>query len=766
MRKAKHIIQFTLLLFILSKCTYMWSKYFWVEDDKTQEQQLTVLVLASMNSPSTEVAEESDQTGLSIVSTSPSSDSSTVDVNSAIQIVFNEILDTNTVDSSKIQLSDRTNIITGTIITDEAKITFSPSSPLSYDTTYTLTITGDIKDQYGNTLLQTYSFSFSTPAEPDLIPPLVVSTDPATELLDVDASKIMTITFSEDIDPASVDANTFKINDGTTDCKGTYSITGNTVTFTPDPNYTTSKKQTVTLTQGIKDLAGNTLPADYQFSFYTNDNLPPEVISTNPAMDAIQVVPNKVITATFNEELDYTTVGTTTVVLKEVDTGTEVEGIALLNVDTINFTPKDDLKTNTKYELTLTTGLTDLVGNALAADYVTQFTTYDPSGIKLIVGSANTCVVTPPGKLRCWGFGDFGVLGNGTYNNFNDAVNATPIDFGYDTTVVGADNFAGHTCAILSTGNLRCWGDSLSGKLGNGNGGDIIDVRNALNLGIQEKVIQVATGAFHTCVLLENQKVKCWGGNYHGELGYGNYDNVYDPINIGPLDLPPVSQIAAGADFTCALFTDGKVRCWGSNYYGQLGIDTYDNQIDATTAQNVKNLAGTVKKITIGYRNSCVLLTDGRVQCWGRGLGGALGYKDTGNPSIPNEREPPDDPHDLPEEVKDIASAENYTCVVFVTNKIRCWGIMTWSTSDIEVGYGTNQFRLLAKDADPNNIYPPDIDLNTPILKIATKTAHTCVLLENGAIRCWGLNNFGQLGYGNNDNISKAVDAKNLYFPE
>jgi alpha-tubulin suppressor-like RCC1 family protein len=168
-------------------------------------------------------------------------------------------------------------------------------------------------------------------------------------------------------------------------------------------------------------------------------------------------------------------------------------------------------------------------------------------------------------------------------NNFDIGDDELPSSVGF--VIVGgavAQIVAGlqHTCALLTSGNIRCWGRGGSGRLGYGNQNDIGD--NELpslagNVNIGGPVIQITSAASgeHTCALLDNGEIRCWGNGADGRLGYGNINNVGDdetPASVGNVNVGgTVVQVVAGSSHTCVLLSDGNVRCWGKASTGQLG---------------------------------------------------------------------------------------------------------------------------------------------------------------------------------------------------
>lgn len=205
--------------------------------------------------------------------------------------------------------------------------------------------------------------------------------------------------------------------------------------------------------------------------------------------------------------------------------------------------------------------------------------------VDLSAGTGHVCMLLEAGAVRCWGANHLGQLGYGNLNTLGDNESAAQIgnvDVGGTAVAIAAGGT--HTCALLSTGAVRCWGSGYGGRLGFGNILDVGDNETPASIGdvnIGGTAVQIETGSNHTCALLSTGKVRCWGMSGYGQLGYGNELSVGDderPADVGDVNLGAfATQITAGSGHTCALLATGNVRCWGSGRYGQLG---YGNELD------------------------------------------------------------------------------------------------------------------------------------------------------------------------------------------
>jgi alpha-tubulin suppressor-like RCC1 family protein len=367
-------------------------------------------------------------------------------------------------------------------------------------------------------------------------------------------------------------------------------------------------------------------------------------------------------------------------------------------------------------------------------------------------GNEHTCVLFNNGTARCWGRNQFGQLGYG--NTFSIGDNEKPYTAG-DVALVGVGSRlvtgTNHTCALFDTGLVRCWGQNQYGQLGYNTtehvgDGEAIASYGYVNLG--GVATKIAAGANHTCALMDTGKVRCWGLNEHGQLGYGNTLNVGDneqPWTVGDVQVGgTVKNIVAGANHTCALLDTGKVRCWGVNSSGELGNANLSTKIGDTehpsTVAEV-NMGGTVLQLSAGASHTCALLDTGFIRCWGFGTSGQLGYGNYTNVSVPGTA----GDVNTGSKVLQVAAGAAHTCALLNNGGIKCWG----SNAFGRLGYGNS-------GTVPNTNVPgtATVDLDgATAYQVTTGGAHTCALLSTGAARCWGRNDFGQLGYGNTTDI-------------
>jgi uncharacterized protein (TIGR02145 family) len=275
------------------------------------------------------------------------------------------------------------------------------------------------------------------------------------------------------------------------------------------------------------------------------------------------------------------------------------------------------------------------------------------SDTDLSTGGNHSCVLLPSGKIKCWGYNDAGQLGNGTITQQNAPVfvsgihNAVQVYAGYNNT----------TCAVLSTGEVKCWGNNQYGQLGNGN---TTNSSTPVSVSGITNAIQISTCYNHSCAVLSTGEVKCWGYNNIGQLGIGNTTNSSAPVPVS--GITTATEVSVGAEQTCALLTDGTVKCWGAGYDGRLGQGSASNSSSPVTVSGISN-AVNVKT----NHHTCAALADGTAKCWGYNAYAQLGNGGTSNSATPvlvngitNARK--------------AMAASWVSCAVLSDNTVKCWG--------------------------------------------------------------------------------------------
>jgi alpha-tubulin suppressor-like RCC1 family protein len=377
--------------------------------------------------------------------------------------------------------------------------------------------------------------------------------------------------------------------------------------------------------------------------------------------------------------------------------------------------------------------------------------------LRVAAGGNHTCVVDGDGNVKCWGRGTNGALGYGDSQDVGDNEAPSTVGFvtvGMTVTEISAGN--NHTCA-LGGGKVRCWGNNNDFQLGypafaGTSIGDNETPSSAGDVDVGGTVVEIAAGSSHTCARVNNGGVKCWGLGQSGRLGYGNTNAIGDnefPENAGDLILPAPAlamQIAAGDSHTCALLSNGDVVCWGIGADGRLGygnIDTIGDNEEPASA-GVVQLGASAIQVVAGGLHSCALLVTKQVICWGEGAAGQLGY---GNTDRVGDNETPVTAGTVSVggDVEALSAGGAFTCALLVGGTVKCWG----NAGAGQLGTGNTQ--AIGDNELPSSIGP--IDLGGVATRIESGAQHTCAVLDTGAVRCWGVGGRGRLGHGNQDTI-------------
>lgn len=349
-------------------------------------------------------------------------------------------------------------------------------------------------------------------------------------------------------------------------------------------------------------------------------------------------------------------------------------------------------------------------------------------------GWFHTCAVTASGDALCWGQNRFGQLGDGTNINKSKPVFVQSLHSGV-TTISAGDS---HTCAITINNTVTCWGHNSAGQLGNG---AIIQKNRPVAVqGLPSAVTTISAGDNHTCTLTDSGGALCWGNNGSGELGDGTYEAQNSAGATSPIASGMIA-ISAGGGHTCALTGDNSALCWGGNLYGQLG--------DGSTSKKnrpvaVSGLQSGVTAISSGMWHTCALTNNGGTLCWGNGTGGQLGngaYQDKNTPVVVQG---------LSQGVVAISAGFDHTCALTISDGVLCWGRNNYG----QLGDGTT--------APYNTPVAVKGAKSSDVTAISAGSWHTCALISNGSVFCWGENFSGQLGDGTYEPMNIPVPVQGL----
>lgn len=349
-------------------------------------------------------------------------------------------------------------------------------------------------------------------------------------------------------------------------------------------------------------------------------------------------------------------------------------------------------------------------------------------------GKFHACFIDRTGGVKCRGYNASGQLGRGAAAASLDILPLGPV-LGLDSGVAAVAAGGSHTCALMNTGTVKCWGSGQFGQLGNGTSkavqDDPVDV-----VELAGKAVDIVSGEYHTCALLTDGKVQCWGLNGAGQLGNGFIQEFLGrnkPVDV--TGLPAAAKmITAGTSHTCAVLTDGSMWCWGDDEYGQLG----DGSVVKGAAEKGKaapvKVAGleNVTLISAGERHTCAM-ADNVVYCWGDNSHGQLGTGTTESSPLPLAVT------GLNPDVYALTAGEKHTCALSPDPSAGVKGIQCWG--DNTYGQMGNSF------SGKFSSVPVDVTGFTgEAALISAGYEFTCLLSKDDQAFCWGITSYGQGG--------------------
>ena len=401
----------------------------------------------------------------------------------------------------------------------------------------------------------------------------------------------------------------------------------------------------------------------------------------------------------------------------------------------------------------------------------------------LYVGGAHSCVITEGELMKCWGNNSAGQLGIGNSESMGDEPNEMGthlpyLDLGTGLVPESAALGMSHTCILFTNNSLKCFGDIEALGLGytdaNGAGDGYLETGDYLPFWpapTGRNVSLIAAGWYHTCAVLDDGSMTCWGENNHGQLGMGNTtdlglqsDQTGDSISY--VSLPTgvtISNMALGADHTCVLYDTGDVACWGGNDFGQLGIGSTEDIRDeaAESLTNISFPSGRYAiDITAGEGFTCALLDNNEAICWGLNDVGQLGqgnsnnYGDSG--SEPVSGLSTIDLHSSAT-IRTIDAGYDHVCVSLNNNAVKCWGGNLFGHLGIGIS-GPTAHR--GDDVNEMGSNLPSISLGGSMNPKAVEVGENfaCMLKQSGTmpVKCWGTSVNGRLGYENTETLGDS----------
>jgi alpha-tubulin suppressor-like RCC1 family protein len=364
----------------------------------------------------------------------------------------------------------------------------------------------------------------------------------------------------------------------------------------------------------------------------------------------------------------------------------------------------------------------------------------------IAVGQYHSCAIKPDGNVACWGANAQGQLGDGTTTSSNQAVHVA-IPEGAQAIAAGG----AHTCVLTKLGTVACWGDNSAGQLGTGiTNGVLIDslVPKAAANPLNYRYLAIAAAANQTCAVVTNGDVACWG---QGNLG-GGISGTNSNSNTTQATAPFITALVPGGaksisiglnlinpslGATCVVTNLAGVSCWGFNAEGQLGDGSVLNRVNPVST----TLVGAAKTISLSDQTSCAVLSNGKSVCWGSGAFGQVGNGQLTPQTIPTNVS-------ITGNSFAIAAGRYFTCGLKDAGIAECWGT------------GTNG--QLGNGVLANTTLPSPVTGITTATVIGAGSQHACVLLANAEIYCWGGGAQGQLGNG--QSVASSTPVKVLGF--
>lgn len=379
-----------------------------------------------------------------------------------------------------------------------------------------------------------------------------------------------------------------------------------------------------------------------------------------------------------------------------------------------------------------------LAGHAVETPFAVLGLTASAAGagtlpVQMDAGDNHSCVVVSTGNVECWGANEKGEIGDGT--NYTRAI--PTLVLGLVTGAQGISEGDAVGCAVTQTFGAACWGSV--------DGNDFVAHPTAQAVtALPNGVAQLAAGTADACALMATGSLQCWGQNGFGELGNGTTNPQPTPVGATGMGTK-VQAVSEGDDGTCALQAvsspfKADILCWGSNWAGQVGDGSTTDRYVPTDI-----LLEGAQVSAAGFAHACAVDTAGGAWCWGNNHYGELGDGTHNNSNVPVHV------HGLPTHAAQIAAGGafnggtdpgDFTCALGQNGNVYCWG------------YGSAGQLGNGQAADSK--VPVQVGLSGPARAVVSGAYHACALLDAGSVQCWGDNNFGELGDGGSETTSST----------
>ncbi|MEZ4662742.1 MAG: hypothetical protein R2911_34775 [Caldilineaceae bacterium] len=358
--------------------------------------------------------------------------------------------------------------------------------------------------------------------------------------------------------------------------------------------------------------------------------------------------------------------------------------------------------------------------------------------IQVANGWRHTCALLSNGQVKCWGWNLYGQLGN---NSTADSVQPQAVHNLSNVLQIAAGD--SHNCAVMSDHTIQCWGRNNAGQVGDGAFTQRPEPVAVQNINNADKVY---AAGWISCALLLTKQVKCWGNNEHYAMSDGTTTNQPSPVLIPNIN--SAVMLAVGGGHVCAVLETGGVLCWGDSVQGQQGDGSTSSNLSPTAVSGISD----AKAINAGRSHTCVLHQDNTVSCWGSNDGGQIG-DGTVNDHLT--------PYKVPGASNGIAVAAasfflnqindhiGHSCVLKSDFTVQCWG--------------SNKFGQLGDGTTTSSTSPQTVPGLSGVRQLDASVEHTCALLADSGVKCWGSNDYLQLGHNSNNKTPNPVKDGNCY---
>ncbi len=412
------------------------------------------------------------------------------------------------------------------------------------------------------------------------------------------------------------------------------------------------------------------------------------------------------------------------------------------------------------------------------------------SVVDVAIGNDHKCALTESSRLYCWGNNNYG---QALLPHTGSTAIPTLIELQEGIIPVSISGKLDHTCLLSYNGAVYCSGYNGYGQLGDGTQNNRYEMVQSI-LPSSNPAVQVVAGYHHTCALLESGELRCWGRNHYGQIGVkSNSPTLYKyPTTVLDLPVTPMS-FDLGYEYTCALLETQTSMCWGNNNYGQLGDGTTvgtssnghnGNHKQTSTSYNSQSFENSLQ-LSIGYYTSCSIFDTGKVACWGANSNSQMGDGTTSVRHHPhyNQVTVGDETSELlypvnsPLRISPYVDGINYSVSVSPSlpfgfaleedsGAIYHDGYADLNTTHHNLTFTAGEdtvvvpVTITVKESLPypsrvrshlNGITLLDDDSMGGVVSLSSTKDHVCINQESGMIHCWGDGQHGKLTT-NNDN--------------